>query len=634
MEGGNSVVLGLERFRKTSFGEPLHKLFRLYLLWNFLPLLVVSVVMSVKMFSSVAHFCLLKQDFFRALFLPFLATGFACALPEVIFALIISHANDDYKIVLSWHSQIRELHPKNRWQNKSVLSAFCVCFIGLLYAVHHGRGYISLGLVLSCSFYGSMSYFGLIFGSLYESRESWKAGIEFSISVLIFVYVSLFFALSFNHGFQAVQIVVVASSYATLVHIFLWQIMEWNVLLSHLLKVLKRLSQNRRTLLIAFGLLLVFLSYLLFEKSKTISLFVLYAYVRLVKLTLYKRDENENSGKEEGKKFFRVGPYVYGIYVMLIAVLLLSVLQEHIGIDAKASSAVEVQKNRAGKGFVVKASDHMLEIDWTEGSNPPSNAFLENICLLNPKGVSLIDYALFAQLAYLDPLSEDWKIVRESFFADWKEVGIDGVANYYEFYNQETNLTVIAIPGTGMLKLKDWAQDIDIFAESAVMAFFSQFTPFLSWWRSLVNPELLQLGRFVETLLPYDRDRFYHTIAMNATKAAMMKGDVMVVGHSLGGAIAKMVSGLLNVSAVSVSGPGISEIAEKLNFQQENFINLISDDDIVAHVGTHSGLIAKFPCPFAKRNPTKCHLPIVALRWLIDRCGKYHPKKVISYKFN
>lgn len=58
----------------------------------------------------------------------------------------------------------------------------------------------------------------------------------------------------------------------------------------------------------------------------------------------------------------------------------------------------------------------------------------------------MIDYALFSQLAYLDPDTQDWAALWSWFQEDgWIVRGSSSShATFHEFYNKERNLTVVA----------------------------------------------------------------------------------------------------------------------------------------------------------------------------------------------
>lgn len=181
-----------------------------------------------------------------------------------------------------------------------------------------------------------------------------------------------------------------------------------------------------------------------------------------------------------------------------------------------------------------------------------------------------------------------------------------------------------------MLNFRDWMQDIDLFADGAVFSFFSHVTPFLSVWSSIAHAQIVAVEEYIDHLLPVDPDRYFHTLVSDAVTAAT--GDTVLVGHSLGGGVAKIVAAIHKLQAVSISGPGIRQIIPRLGpkVHHLNSVNLISDDDIVSRIGKQEGITSRFECPVGYSMPHRCHLPIFAISSLIKRCGHVHPTRLVD----
>src|SRR3990167_9908881 len=101
-------------------------------------------------------------------------------------------------------------------------------------------------------------------------------------------------------------------------HVAYWQWMELNVLAAQLFLVVCEMSRLGGWLLVCVGLLLLGASYLLFERVLLIAVAVLYAYCRLVKLFFFERGARYSKQQHH----LRIGPFIYWIYVVLLAVFL------------------------------------------------------------------------------------------------------------------------------------------------------------------------------------------------------------------------------------------------------------------------------------------------------------------------
>jgi hypothetical protein len=88
-------------------------------------------------------------------------------------------------------------------------------------------------------------------------------------------------------------------------------------------------------------------------------------------------------------------------------------------------------------------------------------------------------------------------------------------------------------------------------------------------------------------------------------------GDVLFVGHSLGGALAKLFGHMYSQQSVVLSGPGIrlyQDLFRKSRERRLNILltqaNIVPDRDIVPRIDTSGGVRYSVPC---RAGPFTCH---------------------------
>ena len=99
--------------------------------------------------------------------------------------------------------------------------------------------------------------------------------------------------------------------------------------------------------------------------------------------------------------------------------------------------------------------------------------------------------------------------------------------------------------------------------------------------------------------------------------------NVIIVGHSLGGGLAKLLGRLLNKQAISLSGPGVNAFHSLWEYEgfSENFeisaIDLVPDMDLVPRVEVSGGTIYRIIC---KKGPFACHSKELSLCEVLIMC--------------
>jgi hypothetical protein len=186
--------------------------------------------------------------------------------------------------------------------------------------------------------------------------------------------------------------------------------------------------------------------------------------------------------------------------------------------------------------------------------------------------------------------------------------------------------------------------DSEIWYDAALWQTASKLLPGLGFWPSGLRSEAFALvASFVDTILPLTQHR--HAIArtryinpvvdhvrrrinetVTASDPQVGPRRFVLVGHSLGGGLAKIAGAATGRLAIALSGPGIVEARAKLGLDPSSLdryaVNISPRHDVVPAVGTTEGLILNVDCPYAR--PDLCHIPGVTVCELIDRCGAWH----------
>ncbi|ETO15503.1 hypothetical protein RFI_21863 [Reticulomyxa filosa] len=194
---------------------------------------------------------------------------------------------------------------------------------------------------------------------------------------------------------------------------------------------------------------------------------------------------------------------------------------------------------------------------------------------------------------------------------------------YYVRHNSE-DLDIMVIRGTK--SFEDLMQDLALFSEVVTLNIFSWFIPLETVLPKQSLRDAVYYAAFGDFLIDERvRKRFYYShllnelndIAQNYTDTK--NRTLIVVGHSLGGALAQIIAAKLfdtipathkEVFSFGLSSPGLVYSSRKFGVEIEPIertsISLYSQRDLVPRIDTHEGLIETVEC--RRDYELECHI--------------------------
>ncbi|KAI8924902.1 hypothetical protein BC831DRAFT_287864 [Entophlyctis helioformis] len=287
-------------------------------------------------------------------------------------------------------------------------------------------------------------------------------------------------------------------------------------------------------------------------------------------------------------------------------------------------------------GFVTGGSQSLSNESLnlqTFNSSPTSPMFVPPVCSLRVRGLGISDFAEMAHSTY-NPTSAsvpgNWTADKYPRLLGFK-AGISGSLDptgksFYIEYRAPppSNLSVIAVRGTK--SFSDIMQDVYIYSAAVLLQSSSYAGTMVNLWpidiAALFLKAVSSVGR-TEFSLSY-----WEPVAKQVARLRdVEKRDVIIVGHSLGGAIAGIVGAKEDIPAIGISAPGLGLQSATYGFSlqrlTENFLNIVPNHDVVPTFDVQYGLIQDISC--YKDEPLKCHSIAQTKVTLAELCGTFGP---------
>ncbi|CAF0932459.1 unnamed protein product [Adineta steineri] len=221
-----------------------------------------------------------------------------------------------------------------------------------------------------------------------------------------------------------------------------------------------------------------------------------------------------------------------------------------------------------------------------------------------------------------------------------------GYGNVTYFTLVTKNAVVVSIRGTKLLY--EWLIDFDTWNEAFLYQILSILFPWSKLFPEYMTARIIKHLSILERLVnvnlkQFNKKRFYlQQIVPKLRRIRQLyrhKRSFILVGHSLGGGLAKLAgAALLNETSVvvSVSGPGITYSHAKMDETKnipmadihKKIFNIYHDRDVVSWSDKQEGLQQAITCP-SKYNFLQCHYINPFMCAVIQQCGNTK-----QFKFN
>ena len=193
----------------------------------------------------------------------------------------------------------------------------------------------------------------------------------------------------------------------------------------------------------------------------------------------------------------------------------------------------------------------------------------------------------------------------------------------YNVRNSKEYLTILSIKGTSYNR--DIYLDVQLYFSSVLLNLLTTF--------SILTPKETITFKLMEYSLSIPYRIFFRYLIVDDYLQLLQNAyieneysfhkNVVIVGHSLGGGLAKLLGRLVKKEAVSLSGPGVNAFHSlwKYEGKSENFeisvIDLVPDMDLVPRVETSGGTVYRIIC---KAGVLRCHIKTMSLCEVLIMC--------------
>ncbi|TMW63110.1 hypothetical protein Poli38472_002051 [Pythium oligandrum] len=256
---------------------------------------------------------------------------------------------------------------------------------------------------------------------------------------------------------------------------------------------------------------------------------------------------------------------------------------------------------------------------------PLSSSVEYPVCSLDYDGLSILDLALIADAAYgSTPEIQNTSLINRfngTDLQDWEFVDHNEPSEHQvwmEIYFRKINMTVVAVRGTA--SATDALEDLHFWFGILIMQAVNIFVPFLKQLPREFVVNMVSMQAFSSVMPP----PVYEPLVDHVTEVRKRVGENLVMtGHSLGGAMAAMVGAKTKTRAVSFSGPGLLYSRGRFGIEAQDIRNYVitikPQKDIVPRVDELGGMVQEIRC--WEKSPMKCHSTLTHMCELEASCG-------------
>jgi hypothetical protein len=204
---------------------------------------------------------------------------------------------------------------------------------------------------------------------------------------------------------------------------------------------------------------------------------------------------------------------------------------------------------------------------------------------------------------------------------------------YYSIRSTSANLLVIGVRGS--ITGRDWLEDFHLYSETVLLQTFSLVVPLTYVWPPESTAAMVKAFSFSQKLLYTNEpghiaSEFYYEKVLNYAEDLQDQFpnyDLMLVGHSLGGAVAQVVAARMGVRGFGITPPGNVFAHKKFgvpgNFEPltNTLVTVLRENDPYAKVDQHTGEIQEITCS-ASFLSAYCHSIHPIMCHFMAQCGE------------
>jgi putative lipase involved disintegration of autophagic bodies len=193
--------------------------------------------------------------------------------------------------------------------------------------------------------------------------------------------------------------------------------------------------------------------------------------------------------------------------------------------------------------------------------------------------------------------------------------------SYYGIKSDAANLVLVGVRGSSTGR--DWLEDINLYSEISLLQAFSLVSPMIRMWPLEATAYIVKLLSFCENMAYLGRSAYYLDIDeyIGSLRDEFPGYDVMVIGHSLGGATASTAGARTGVRSFSFEPPGVLYSHKKFGIKNgvsaigHSNVAVVRDNDPVVLVDRQGGQVQNIGCRGSllsaychMMHPITCHL--------------------------
>ena len=205
---------------------------------------------------------------------------------------------------------------------------------------------------------------------------------------------------------------------------------------------------------------------------------------------------------------------------------------------------------------------------------------------------------------------------------------------YYGIKSENTKVIVVGVRGT--TTGRDWLEDFNLYTESCLLQLFSLVIPMTYIWPYSATAALVKALSFTQKILystqqnNIEASYYYEPVQSYAEELQFLYPDynIILLGHSLGGATAQIAAARMNIRGIGFEPPGIVFTKEKFRIAQDskdtginrNLISILRNNDPISYIDEHAGEIQHLDCN-SRFLTAYCHYTMPIICHLMANCN-------------